>query len=348
MRTADHAAVNETVSLAPMRSRGFVNAILRNFIRKKDSLSFPDPQKDLSEYLSVAYSFPKETCSFFIERFGGKETEALLNAMNESASRPMTLRINTLKASSDELLSALSQAKIDAEPSKDLPYALKLSSGCSFYELERISEGGFFVQDEASQLAVAALDARPSQRVIDMCSCPGSKSFGAAIDMKNRGEILAFDISKSKLPLISSGAERLGINIIKTDLHDGRELIHELENSADRIICDVPCSGFGVISKKPEIRYKNISDTLALPSIQYDILCTASKYLKKGGYLVYSTCTILPEENQNNIKKFLLEHQEFKTVPFSVGKFSAPDGMITLMPHIHGTDGFFVCKLTKI
>ena len=348
MRTADHAAVNETVSLAPTRSRGFVNAILRNFIRKKDSLPFPDPQKDLVEYLSVAYSFPKGTCNFFIERFGGKETEALLSAMNESASRPMTLRVNTLKNSNEELLSALNESKIAAEPSSRLPHALKLSSGCSFYELEKTSEGGFFVQDEASQLTVAALDACPGQRVIDMCSCPGSKSFGAAIDMKNSGEIFAFDISKSKLPLISSGAERLGISIIKTELHDGRSFIPELENSADRIICDVPCSGFGVIAKKPEIRYKNIADTLALPSIQYDILCTASKYLKKGGYLVYSTCTILPEENQNNIEKFLLEHQDFKAVPFSVGDFLAPAGMITLMPHIHGTDGFFVCKLTKI
>ena len=260
----------------------------------------------------------------------------------------MTLRVNTIKNSSEELLSALRSAGIEAERSKNLPNALKLSNGCSFYELEKVSDGGFFVQDQASQLAVAALDARPGQRVIDMCACPGSKSFGAAVDMENRGEILSFDISKSKLPLISSGAERLGINIIKSELHDGRDLIVRLENSADRIICDVPCSGFGVISKKPEIRYKNIADTSALPGIQYDILCTASKYLKSGGFLVYSTCTVLPEENEDNIRRFLLEHKDFKAVPFSVGELSAPEGMLTLMPHIHGTDGFFICKLTKI
>ena len=348
MRTSDHAAVNETVSLAPARSRGFVNAIVRNFIRKKDSIQFPDREVDPAGYLSAAYSFPKDTCRFFIDRFGINETEKFLSATNESSSRPMTLRVNTIKNSSEELLSALRSAGIEAERSKNLPNALKLSNGCSFYELEKVSDGGFFVQDQASQLAVAALDARPGQRVIDMCACPGSKSFGAAVDMENRGEILSFDISKSKLPLISSGAERLGINIIKSELHDGRDLIVRLENSADRIICDVPCSGFGVISKKPEIRYKNIADTSALPGIQYDILCTASKYLKSGGFLVYSTCTVLPEENEDNIRRFLLEHKDFKAVPFSVGELSAPEGMLTLMPHIHGTDGFFICKLTKI
>jgi 16S rRNA (cytosine967-C5)-methyltransferase len=180
-----------------------------------------------------------------------------------------------------------------------------------------------------------------------MCACPGSKSFGAALTMENKGELLAFDLSKSKLPLIASGAARLGIDMISSSVRDGRDLLPELEGSADRIICDVPCSGFGVVAKKPEIRYKDIKSAAALPDIQYDILCNAARYLKKGGIMVYSTCTILPEENEENIERFLSSHKDFETVPFKIGELSAEQGMITLLPHIHCTDGFFICKLIK-
>jgi 16S rRNA (cytosine967-C5)-methyltransferase len=165
--------------------------------------------------------------------------------------------------------------------------------------------------------------------------------------MKNQGKILAFDLSKSKLPLISSGALRLGIDIISASVHDGRDLMPEFEGTADKIICDVPCSGFGVTAKKPDIRYKNLNDARALPQIQYDILCTAEKYLKVGGTLVYSTCTILPEENEQNVKRFLSEHDNFSLVPFNAGELQCSEGMITLLPHIHKTDGFFVAKLCK-
>ena len=166
--------------------------------------------------------------------------------------------------------------------------------------------------------------------------------------MENNGEIKAFDISKSKLPLISSGAERLGIDIIKAESHDGRIPIDGLLGWADRIICDVPCSGYGVIAKKPDIRYKDISAATALPEIQYGILCTAAQYLKKGGVMIYSTCTVLPEENLDNVKRFLGSHSdEFELVPIKAGGLEVPEGYVTLMPHIHGTDGFFICKLRR-
>ena len=345
MRTADHAAVNETVALAPQRSRGFVNAILRNYLRKKDSITLPDKGKDPAEHLSVAYSIPSETCERFISYLGVDQAEKLLAAMNENPK--LTLRVNTLKISRDELLEKLEKSGIKAKPTEISPFGIKLEDNIPYSELESLCKGEFFIQDEASQISTAALDATSGMRTVDMCSCPGSKSFGAALTMKNEGEILAFDLSKSKLPLISSGAERLGIGIISAEAHDGRDFIPELENTADRIICDVPCSGFGVIAKKPEIRYKDINGASSLPEIQYGILCCAARYLKKGGVMVYSTCTILPEENEMIIKRFLGEHPDFEAVPLNIGRLSAESGMITLLPHIHGTDGFFICKLTK-
>ena len=345
MRTADHAAVNETVALAPQRSRGFVNAILRNYLRKKDSISLPDKITESSEYMSVAHSIPKETCEKFISIFGLEEAEKLLLAMNESPM--MTLRVNTLKASRESLLEKLSIGGIKAKPTEISPYGIRLEKSIPYSELEALCVGEFFVQDEASQISTAALDATEGMNVIDMCSCPGSKSFGAALTMANDGEILAFDLSKSKLPLISSGAKRLGIDIIKAEAHDGRDFIPSLEEWADRIICDVPCSGFGVIAKKPEIRYKDINASSALPEIQYGIICNAARYLKKGGVMVYSTCTIFPEENEKIIARFLSEYPDFEALPLNVGGLSEDSGMITLLPHVHGTDGFFICKLTR-
>ena len=345
MRTKDHAAVNETVSLAPAKSRGFVNAILRNYIRKKDELALPNKSESLSRYLSVAYSYPETTCEKLCEAFGANETEALLNAMN--CPPPLTLRVNTLRISRDEFLERLEENGINAEKTKLSPYGVKLTENRSYTELDSLLGGLFFVQDEASQITSAALDAQCGETVMDICSCPGSKSFGAALTMQNEGKILAFDLSKSKLPLISSGADKLGISIITAEVHDGRDFMPEYESVADRIICDVPCSGFGVVAKKPDIRYKDISAASALPKIQYDILTTAAKYLKTGGVLVYSTCTILPEENEENVKRFLAEHNDFELCPFASGSLECKAGMVTLLPHVHGTDGFFVAKLIK-
>ena len=354
MRTADHAAVNETVALAPMRSRGFLNAILRNYLRKKDSLAFPSKEKEPARALSVEYSFPEATCQRFCECFGTGDAEKLMAAMCRPS--PLTLRVNTLVISRDEFIKKLENEGIKATATDLAPNGVRLSENIPYSELENRFGGMFFVQDEASQLAVASLGARSGETVIDMCSCPGSKSFGAALDMNDSGKILSFDISKSKLPLISSGAERLGIHIITANVKDGREPIEELFGQADRIICDVPCSGFGVVAKKPDIRYKDISMADGLPSIQYDILCNAARYLKVGGTLIYSTCTVLPAENFDNIERFLLEHKnsssngdaEFELSPINAGALTVDCGYITLLPHVHGTDGFFICKLKRI
>ena len=333
-----HAAINETVSLANKRSKGFVNAILRNFVREGNKIAFPD-KSDGVKYLSVTYSVGEPLIKELMNAYPFEECEKMLSAFGEKT--PITLRVNNLKAARDDLLSELGGV-----PTKYSPDGIILENA-AVSELEALRDGRVTVQDEASQICVRALGARPGETVIDACACPGSKSFGAAMSMDNCGRLLAFDIHENKLSLVQKGAERLGISIISTEAHDAREPIEELFGKADRIICDVPCSGFGVIGKKPEIRYKDPSESARLPQIQYDILQNVSKYLKVGGTLVYSTCTVLPDENENVVNKFLENNSGFSLVPFSVGELEAARGMITLLPHIHHTDGFFIAKIER-
>ena len=339
-----HAAVNETVALAKPRSRSFVNALLRRFTRERDSISFPSPDRDTAKYLSVRYSVGEPLCKRLLDVYGADECERLFDAISHNP--PITLRVNTLKTSTDALLSELSANLPSAKRTKNAPDGVTVD-GVALSELSALSNGLCTVQDEASQICVAVLDARAGDLVIDACACPGSKSFGAAMDMKNEGKLLSFDIHENKLSLVQSGAERLGISIISTEAHDAREPIESLLGAADRVICDVPCSGFGVIAKKPELRYKDPEESKRLPEIQLSILKTVSRYLKRGGVLVYSTCTLLPEENEGVLKKFLLENADYSPVPFKIGEIDAKDGMITLLPHKHSTDGFFIAKLTR-
>lgn len=343
-RIPPHAAINESVELCPARSRGFANAILRNYQRKSDEIKFPDKEKSQLEYLSITYSFPTDLCERFIRIFGFDKAEKIFSAFCKEPS--VTLRANSLKISRDELISRLGEKGITAIAAPLSPCGIKVS-GASVADL-CIDEGLCFVQDEASQLAVLALGAKEGDKIIDVCSCPGSKSFGAAIEMKNVGEIRSFDLHKNKLSLVEDGAKRLGISIIKTDARDGRIFDESLMGFADKIICDVPCSGFGVMAKKPEIRYKDPQESAGLPDIQYDILCNSSKYLKTGGILIYSTCTLLPEENELNVEKFLAFHEEFEYCDFDIADLHSKKGMLTLNPYDHGTDGFFIAKLRKV
>ena len=347
-RIPDHAAVNETVSLAPRRIRGFVNAILRSFLRAKekgeiDSL-FPSAEGDSLGYLSLKYSFPIDVCREFDSIYGFERTRAIFEIFNRAPK--MTLRINTLKISRDDYAKLLDRCGISYELSGRLENAILLDS-VNYSSLPGACEGYFFVQDEASQICVEALGAEEGELVIDTCSCPGSKSFGSAIRMKNRGEIRSFDLHKSKLSLIEKGAERLGIDIIRAEERDGRKPDESLFGMADRVLCDVPCSGLGVIAKKPEIRYKDIAEFSRLPEIQYAILSASAKYVKRGGYLVYSTCTVLPRENCENVKRFLDERGEFEAVDFEIGGKRSAAGMLSLSPDSDLCDGFFVAKMKR-
>ena len=341
-RIPPHAILNETVELAPRRSRGFVNALLRQYTRTGEDVEFPKKEKSFPLYLSVTYSYPLPLCEKLIAAHGKEVTEKMLGAFTPPE---ITVRTNTLKTTREALLDSLLEKGISATLTENAPHGIKISSA-SLADIG-IEDGLFFVQDEASQICVEVLGAKAGDTVYDICSCPGSKSFGAAMNMGNEGEVLSTDLHENKLSLVTRSAEKLGITILRTAARDGRSLDEALIETADCVLCDVPCSGFGVVAKKPEIRYKDLSECAALPAIQYDILNTACRYVKKGGTLVYSTCTVFPEENERNVERFLASHPEFSLVPFSVGKVEAKDGMRTLLPHEFGTDGFFIAKLTR-
>ncbi len=336
-RIPDHAAINETVGLCPMRVRGFVNAVLRAFCRA-GGLIYPCPADGKAEYLSVRYSVCLPLAEKLAEVFG-ERAEAMLSGFERIPDT--TLAVNTLKISREKLALRIE----GASPTELSPKGLRVRGAVR--QLYGFDAGLFYVQDEASQLCVEALGARPHETVMDICACPGSKSFGAAISMENAGRVLSFDLHEKKLPLIVSGAERLGINIISASVRDGRDPMPELFRSADKVLCDVPCSGFGVLAKKPELRYKDPKESAALPDIQLAILENACRYVKKGGTLVYSTCTVFPEENEDNIKRFLDRHPEFSLCPCSAGDLEIPKGYITLLPHTHPTDGFFIAKMVR-
>ena len=334
-RVPDHAAVNETVDMAPKRSRGFVNAILRAFIRSGKEIPIPEKNEDPIRYLSVKYSFCEGLCECFVAAFGLVRTEELFAAFGEHPD--LNLRTNTLRISREELIAKIGEQGIRAFPTKGSDVGIRVCDKSPVTELYGFGEGLFFVQDEASQLCVKALDAKPGMRVLDACACPGSKSFGAAIDMQNKGEVISCDLHKNKLSLVESGAARLGITILTTKERDARNTNEEWLGQFDRVLCDVPCSGFGVFAKKPELRYKDPKASEALPNIQFAILNSASQYVKIGGKMVFSTCTLLPQENEENVARFLAQNNSFKLKE-----------QRTLYPDTDGTDGFFYAVLERV
>ena len=334
-RIPSHAAVNETVNLARSRSRGFINAILRSYLRT-DDIGFPEKPDDLR--LSVTYSAPRELCGKFISLFGVDKSEQILASYLDTPA--LTLRVNTLRITRDELISKLTSEGFECIPTATSPYGIRvIGSGLP----AAIAEGLCYVQDEASQISSLVLAPKEGDNVLDACACPGGKSFSAAMLIGNEGSVISCDLHASKLPLISSGAERLGISIIRTEERDSSI---PSDNSYDRIICDVPCSGLGVAAKKTEIKYRPLEKNAELPALQYSILCAVSGSLKVGGTLVYSTCTIIPEENEHIVEKFITEHPDFEAVPFAVGKHNAPSGKLTLLPTAEH-DGFFISKITR-
>ena len=338
-RIPPHAAINETVSLCSRKSSGFVNAILRSYTRLTSDVELPSREENAVRYLSVAYSVCEPLAKKLLGIFGLERAGTLLAASFDAPKT--TLRVNTLKTSREELIDRIE----GAEPTEISPVGIKVSGAVR--ELYGFDDGLFFVQDEASQICVGALGAKAGELIIDACACPGSKSFGAAIDMENKGAVRSFDLHRSKLSLISDGAKRLGVDIIGVAEGDARRQIPELLRAADRVLCDVPCSGFGVIAKKPELRYKDPAESAPLPDIQLAILKNCSRYVKAGGVLVYSTCTVFPEENEENIKRFLEAEPDFSLDGFEFGTLKQKKETLSLYPDTHRTDGFFVARMVK-
>ena len=339
-RIPHSAAVNSAVEMTKRhrrpRAAGMVNAVLRNLSRNQECLTLP-------RELSVRYSHPQWLVDRYVEILGREEAETCLSSNNTPV--PTTIQRNRLLVSREQLLAALEGMAVTAHPWMEDCY--EISATGDLEQLPAFQRGYFQVQDAAAALVAKAAGCAPGQRVIDVCAAPGGKSFSAAMAMENKGEILAFDIHRNKLRQITAGAERLGISCIATAQADGRTFRDELEEWADVVICDVPCSGLGIIRKKPDIRYKDPAKLSELPAIQRAIIGNAARYVRKGGVLLYSTCTILPEENEGVTTAFLAEHPQFTREAFQLPFGGAESGEITLWPHRHQTDGFYLCKLRR-
>lgn len=351
-KVPESAAVNESVKLAKQqklqKSSGFINAILRSFARDNCKVKYPDI-KNKAEYYSVKYSCPQPLVKLWLESYGEENAKGILEKLS---GRPnIYARVNTLRTTAEKLIDALADDKVKAEKVDFPENSVRLADTGSIERLKAYKGGLFHIQDLSSQLCAYFLSAEKGQTVLDICSAPGGKTFTTAEYMHNSGKIIACDMYEHKLKLIEKGAKRLGIDIVETCLRDGSSDENPLP-MADRILCDVPCSGLGVLSRKPEIRYKDDLIDTDLADIQYKILCESAKYLKKGGKLVYSTCTLNPQENNKNTAKFLAEHSDFEGValefPPQLGRaYEEQPYEITLMPHSYDGDGFYISVFTR-
>lgn len=326
----ESAAVNESVKLAKRYGRRgadrFVNGVLRSFCRDGER-AMPDTEP---EKTAVEFSFPPELAALFIDDYGQERAESIMRALNEPSR--LTLRANTLKCSGSELADMLEEAGCSI---KGREGSLVYVSGFDVAKSELYRRGYFSVQDKGAYMAAIALDPQPDETVIDMCAAPGGKSTHIAELQKNSGSVIACDIYPHKLKLIEDAAARLGITTLKTVLSDGTKTQECFERSADRVLCDVPCSGTGIIRRKPDIKLCR-TDISALPPIQRAILENGARYLKSGGVLVYSTCTLLKRENEGITSAFLDENAGFERI------FEK-----TYFPDTDNSDGFYICKMRK-
>lgn len=346
-----HAAVSESVNLSQKHSSGFVNAVLRAFLRDKDSIKFPRRDVDLLEYLSMKYSSPVWLCRLWTEKYGAETAEKLLESSVRTPK--LSLRVNTLKASVSDVLNKLLADGIPARLSGWCDDMLVIDGSYPVSEMPGLGDGSFYVQDESSGICVDVLSPEPGDTLLDSCAAPGGKTISSAMKMNNNGHIVSCDLKKNKLNLIDKSCSLFGIGIVQSAVCDGKIFNPEFAGRFDKVLCDVPCSGLGVISKKPDIRYKNPADIELLPHIQFDILKNCSHYVKRGGTLVYSTCALNPDENENVVSRFLAGNDSFEPCDFSVsgiphdGALHSDAGTMTLFPHITETDGFFIAKMKR-
>ncbi len=349
-KVPDHAAVNEAVDFIKRvrgeKAGGLVNGVLRNIIRNKDGIHYPDVQNDAALYLSTMYSFPLWMVKRWMNRFGFYETEKLLEAQNQKPG--LSLRINTMKTTVEDFMKMFDLQNISYERAQFLPMFLKTSNLSNISQTEIFRRGFFTVQDESAGIAAVLLDVKPGERVVDLCSAPGGKTTFFGEVMKNQGEIIAVDKYQTRLNLVKTACERVGLTNITYVAADGIEFQTE---PVDKILIDAPCSGLGVLSKKPDIKIKReMRDINEVVKIQELLLNNAATILKPGGVMVYSTCTIEPEENFGVVKKFLETHPEFEIDPASkyiAEKIVSADGFVETFPHRNGIDGSFSIRLIK-
>lgn len=348
LKLPQHAVCHEAVSIAKKIGHAgsvrFVNAILRRVSEE----GCPDLPSEQREFLSVKYSFPLWLIDKFIQDFGALDTEALLSAFQKIPRT--TVRVNPLKTTPQELTDRLLKEQVNVDTAMYHKNALYLSKTGGVGQLSSYQDGWFSVQDEGAMMVVPVLDAKPGERIWDVCAAPGGKTVQIAEMCQNNAEILATDIHAHKLNLIQSACKRLGITCVTAKEWDATVLYPEKEYF-DRVLVDAPCSGLGVLGRKSDIRRLRTQEDLnELVTIQNDLLDAASTALKPGGVLVYSTCTINPDENTGVVKDFLSRHPEFvceDVSPFLPDGIQAEQKWLTLFPHIHGCDGFFICRMRK-
>ena len=356
-RTPSSAAVNESVELAKrIRGKGgagFVNAVLRSAIRQKDEIRYPDIHEDPVLHLSVVQSHPLWLVQRWVRERGVEETLQICMFNNQIS--PLTLRTNTLKINRENLLEKLKEEELSPIPTVYSEEGIVLQRPPPTSELPFLRKGLAIIQDEASQLVTSILDPKPGEQILDACAAPGGKTTHMAQKMKNQGDIYALDLSKAKLDLIEGLCERLGIRIIKTVKGDASKILPVPQGMKfDRILADVPCSGFGTLRRNSDLKWRRGEvDIQRMGELQFSILRNLSMYVEEGGLLIYSTCTVFREENEDVVEKFLEAHPEFqldrmdnllpeKSRPLIEGSY------FKTFPPKGEMDGFFAARLIKL
>lgn len=350
-KVPDYAAVNEAVEfvkkLQGQKYADIANGVLRNIIRNKEGIRYPNSDEDLINYLSAYYSHPTWMIKRWLARYGREETEKLLIANNDKPT--LTLRVNNIVTNKEEFKKLLDSVELKYVDSKALPQFIRMANLSNITDWEYFGKGYFSVQDESTGFPVVLLDPKPGMRVLDLCAAPGGKTAFIADLMKNEGEIVALDRFESRLKILNKNLERLKVSIAQTIAIDS--LQYSDENGFDRVLVDAPCSGLGTLTKKPDLKWKkDLGDIRKIVNIQQDLLKKGASLVKPGGYLVYSTCTIEPEENAEQIYKFLSENPNFKLEDASLSlakTFVSDEGFVETFPHIHGFDGSFAAKLVR-
>ena len=327
------AAVNESVKLSKKVKCGFASGLINSVLRKIASTEIELPKTENKIYdLSVAYSCPESLVAHFVNDYGYIKAEDILKASVGAV--PVFLRINTLKTTSVELIDVLAKEGVIAKVT-DNNATLEVIEGSAVFKTDAYRKGYFHAQDLASQTCIENFAPQKNDVVFDMCAAPGGKSFTIAQLMENQGEIYSFDLYDHKIKLINDGAKRLGIDIINAQIGDASVYNPDLPK-ADKILCDVPCAGLGVIRRKPEIKYKDFGFVDKLCELQYNILENSALYLKEKGVIMYSTCSLSKKENEEICNRFLEEHKDFRN-----------GGMVTLFPSENDSDGFFYATLIR-
>ncbi len=348
----DYAIVNDAVEYVKhfqgQKAANLTNAVLRNIIRSKNKISFPSPADDPVYYISNYYSHPVWLVKRWVRRYGKKFAEKLAIANNE---KPLlTIRVNNLKSSPEAIKKLLKEKNTDFTEGKYLPGYFNLNVSTGVTDWEEFKKGFFTIQDESTGLPCYLLDIKPGMRALDLCAAPGGKTALLADLMNNTGEIVAIDKYDSRLEVLRKNLSRLGIENVTTKAIDALEF--EDENKFDRVLVDVPCSGLGTLRKKPDIKWKRaLMDIKKLNPLQIDLLRKAAELVKPGGIVVYSTCTIEPDENFEIVQQFLDENLDFELIPadktFPPELVGEKTKCVETFPNVHGTDGSFAAKLRR-